>query len=262
MGFTKLDEGILQSSVMAAPPITFKVWIALLAACRSNGVAPVSPTYLASVCRLSPTEVGRALSELSSPDPNSRTTTDDGRRIARVDGGFRLINYLKYRDLGFKEVESAARVERRRKARGGGGVRTGSGLVPDPSASAAASVSASDGERGAGGGGAGDAFYRPARQLPPVTPVERAEHATKAAINHAQLELAALLTKLSEHPKSTRSLPDWCRTVTAYDDRNGDRRNGVADFRTIFNLDRLERSIEDAKWHLGKLDGKDSRYGA
>ena len=38
MGFTKLDEGILQSSVMAADPVTFKVWIALLAAAKSEAI--------------------------------------------------------------------------------------------------------------------------------------------------------------------------------------------------------------------------------
>lgn len=145
-GFTKLDEGILQSSVMSAPPVTFKVWIALLAACRSDGVARVSPTYLGAVCRLSQSDVGRALKELESPDPHSRTTTDEGRRIARVDGGFRLINYQKYRGAGLKLAETIARTERRQKRL--------SGRCPDSSASSSASA-------GKGGAGGGVSPYRP-----------------------------------------------------------------------------------------------------
>jgi hypothetical protein len=154
-GFTKLDAGILQSSVMAAPPVTFKVWIALLAACRSDGVARVSPTYLGAVCRLSLSDVGRALEELASPDPHSRTLMEEGRRITRVDGGFRLINYRKYREQGIREAETAGRVERRRRK---GEPERLSGQGPDSSASASSSASA--GERGAGGG---VSFYRPSR---------------------------------------------------------------------------------------------------
>ena len=43
MGFTKLDEVILKSSIMAEPSDTFKVWICILAACDENGLAAVSP---------------------------------------------------------------------------------------------------------------------------------------------------------------------------------------------------------------------------
>jgi hypothetical protein len=34
-----------------------------------------------------------------APDPDSRTKTDKGRRIEEIDGGWRLINYVKYREL-------------------------------------------------------------------------------------------------------------------------------------------------------------------
>lgn len=172
-GFTKLDEGILQSSVMAAPPVTFKVWIALLAACRSDSVARVSPTYLGAVCRLSLSDVGRALEELAGPDPHSRTTTEEGRRIARVDGGWRLINYFRYRDFGIRQAESQARAERRKRRKGA--VRTGPGQNPDLSASASVSLSLSTTRHPdpdsvsvrAREGGLGGEFYRPATAVTP-----------------------------------------------------------------------------------------------
>jgi hypothetical protein len=211
VSFTKLDEGILQSSVMAAPPVTFKVWIALLAACRSDGVARVSPTYLAAVCRLSLSDIGRALEELASPDPHSRTTTEEGRRIARVDGGWRLINYFRYRDSGIREAESTARVERRRRQREA--VRTGSGQGPDPSASASASLSASGEGSGREGGAGGErergGFYRPAT---PVLPSEAA--AAEAAWERVG---AALRARLSPQAWATWLRP--CRGLCVHEGR-------------------------------------------
>ena len=125
MGFTKLDEGILQSSVMAADPVTFKVWIALLAACKADGVAAVAPTFLASVCRLTDEQVRTALVELAAPDKNSRGTEADGRRVERVDGGWRVINYARYRREGLR----AAATEVKREYRAGERADARSGMV-------------------------------------------------------------------------------------------------------------------------------------
>lgn len=97
MGFTKLDERILQSSIMAEDGITFKVWIALLASCESSGIAYVSPLYLAAICHAKINKIEEALKKLEGPDPNSRSLGDRGRRISRIDGGFAVLNYKKYR---------------------------------------------------------------------------------------------------------------------------------------------------------------------
>lgn len=103
MGFTKLDAGILQSSIMAEPPETFKVFIAVLASCGPDGIAKVSSTYLAAACYFPLEVVDRALTTLEAPDPRSRSLADDGRRICRVDGGYFVVNYEKYR--GFSPNE-------------------------------------------------------------------------------------------------------------------------------------------------------------
>ncbi len=249
MGFTKLDEGILQSSVMATDPVTFKVWIALLAACESDGIARVAPPFLSAVCHLPIGTVRRALEELAGPDPDSRTMTADGRRIERVDGGWRLINYLKYRRMGLKEAESEARSERRHREREGEPVRTVSGQSPDPSASA--SASASGGEKGSGGEGSQDS---PPRQ---PFPGERAEQAIKDQTRSLQLKLGALIGRLAEHPRSTRMVPDWSREVTSYERPDGTKVRGSPDWRTIFSIDRLEKSIADAEWWFNKLEAEE-----
>ena len=95
MGYTKLDEGILLSSIMACDPKTFKVWISLLAACKPDGVSRVSSVALSGICRLTQEETDAAIAELSSGDSNSRSLDEEGKRIERVDGGYRIINYQK-----------------------------------------------------------------------------------------------------------------------------------------------------------------------
>lgn len=136
MGFTKLDERILQSSIMAEDATTFKVWITLLAACERNGIAYVSPVYLSSICHIPISRINTSLEKLENPDSNSRSLADEGRRIKRVDGGYEIINYLAYREASLKDAEAERKRlyrEERRKC------PDTSGRSPDVSASASAS---------------------------------------------------------------------------------------------------------------------------
>lgn len=152
MGFTKLDEGILRSSIMAEDPATFKVWIALLASCRADGVADVSSVFLGAVCHLPIEQVDEALKKLSSPDERSRGEEDGGRRIKRVDGGYFIVNYFKYRAFTYKDTPEAERKRDYRERKKKGQVRTYRtnsgqfGTCPDISASAS-SLSSSSKER-------------------------------------------------------------------------------------------------------------------
>jgi hypothetical protein len=116
MTFTKLDRGLLQSSVLAEDAETFKVWIVLLAACDDDGVARVSPVFVSSIARLPMDAIETAIKRLSSPDPASRSTVAKGRRIRRVDGGFEVINYHVYRSTSLRDAEAERkRLYRQRK---------------------------------------------------------------------------------------------------------------------------------------------------
>jgi hypothetical protein len=149
MGFTKLDEGILQSSVMLEEPPTFKVWIALLASCGPDGIARVSSVFLSSVCHLDLDTVDKALEILETPDPRSRSMVEEGRRVKRVDGGYFIVNYEKYRAFTYSMSEEAIR-KRAWRAKSGTSVDN-SGQRPDnpgtprdiPGQSASASASSS-----------------------------------------------------------------------------------------------------------------------
>lgn len=53
-----------------------------------------------------------ALAKLGDPDDESRSSEFEGRRLVRVDGGFLILNYMKYRD---KDETGAQRAKRYRE---------------------------------------------------------------------------------------------------------------------------------------------------
>ena len=152
MGFTKLDETILRSSIMAENPETFKVFIAILAATDPDSVARVSSTFLAGACYLDLETVDNAINALESPDPRSRSTAEEGRRIRRVDGGYLVINYQKYREHHYSRNAEAIRKREYRERKKAGTLLGHSGTGAGPSASSSASSSISEIEGGYKGG--------------------------------------------------------------------------------------------------------------
>ena len=58
-----------------------------------------------------------ALERLGSPDPESRSQDFEGRRLIRVDGGFIVLNFMKYRDRDYTGAERAKRYRERQKSK-------------------------------------------------------------------------------------------------------------------------------------------------
>ena len=58
-----------------------------------------------------------ACERLAAPDPDSRSEDFDGRRMVRVDGGFIILNFQKYRDKDHTAAERQARWRERNKAK-------------------------------------------------------------------------------------------------------------------------------------------------
>ena len=102
----------------------------------------------------------------------------------------------------------------------------------------------------------GSTYLPTARASVPESPFpeQLADDATKAAIRTLQSKFGGLLARLAEHPKSRRMVPAWCKVCTAYDKPGVGRMDGVSDYRTVFSIERLERSIRDAEWNLEQLD--------
>lgn len=116
-GFAKLWGTILDSSVWEEDLATRVVWITLLAMCDQDGMVAAVETALTRRARVSKKECRRALHVLESPDPNSRTPDNEGRRIERVPGGWLILNYRAHRDKKDAATERARTRERVRRHR-------------------------------------------------------------------------------------------------------------------------------------------------
>ncbi len=105
-GFTKLFNTIVTSTIWQEDDKTRIVWITMLAISDPYGIVSASIPGLASVANVSVDETRLAVKNLLSPDPDSRTKDYEGRRIEDIDGGWRILNYVKYRKM-LSEAERA-----------------------------------------------------------------------------------------------------------------------------------------------------------
>lgn len=61
-----------------------------------------------------------ALERLGSPDPTSRSQDYEGRRLIRVDGGYLVLNFDKYRERDYGAAERMRRLRERRRVQANG----------------------------------------------------------------------------------------------------------------------------------------------
>lgn len=118
-GYTKLFGSIVTSTVWRLDSDSRIVWVTMLAIADQDGVVSASVPGLAHVAGVSREACERALAAFLAPDPDSRTSDYEGRRIEAVDGGWMLLNHGKYRDMLSLEDrrEKAAKRQRMFKAR-------------------------------------------------------------------------------------------------------------------------------------------------
>lgn len=119
MGYTKLFGTILDSTIWQEDLHVKIVWITLLAMADRDGTVEASVPGLARRANVNIEQAEHAIARLSSPDHYSRTKEHEGRRIAALEegGGWRLLNFEKYRDKLDAEDQrqkAAARQQRRR----------------------------------------------------------------------------------------------------------------------------------------------------
>lgn len=97
--FTKLFSGITESTVWVEPYATRVLWVSMLSWADKRGRVFGSVPGIARRAGINVDEAEAALASFLSPDRHSRTKDNDGRRIEPIDGGWRLLNYAKYREL-------------------------------------------------------------------------------------------------------------------------------------------------------------------
>jgi len=186
MPFVKLDCGIVDSTIFCEPNDVFKAWITLLAKAGPDGIARITAPALGLLCRVSPDRAEEILEQFSQPEKHSRTQADQGMRIRRVDGGYMVINYEKYRshDYGAKERMKALRQRSRN--------------VPERSRTVTqAEAEVDKNKRG-----------RRATALPPdfgLTPA-RVEYASKQNVHNVQTVMEAFC---NHHKAKGTTMKDW-----------------------------------------------------
>jgi hypothetical protein len=114
-GFVKVYGAILDSSVWAEPLSTRVVWITMLAMADRHGHVAASSDGISRRANVPLKATDHAIEVLAAPDVRSRSSDFEGRRIERVEGGYRILNYKKYRDLQSPAQRAAA--ERQKKWR-------------------------------------------------------------------------------------------------------------------------------------------------
>jgi hypothetical protein len=115
--YTKLFSSIVTSTVWSEDHETRIVWITMLAMADKNGEVQGSIPGLARIAAVSLDGCRNAIRKFLSPDEDSRTKDDEGRRIEEIDGGWHLLNYGKYREMASKEEQVAKATARTQRYR-------------------------------------------------------------------------------------------------------------------------------------------------
>lgn len=121
-GYVKVFDSMLTSSVWQEAQATKVVWVTLLLLANKEGFAAASVPGLAHIAGVSMAECQHAIAVFSDPDPYSGSKVLEGRRIEAVEGGWHLVNHLKYREklstadrLEYKRQHEQARRDRRKE---------------------------------------------------------------------------------------------------------------------------------------------------
>lgn len=77
------------------------------------GFVPASGPGIVHTAMMGLEEGMPALARLGAPEPESRSQAFDGRRMIRIDGGYLVLNYSKYRDKDHSAAERAKRYRER-----------------------------------------------------------------------------------------------------------------------------------------------------
>ncbi len=118
MGYTKLDENLVTSSVWSEDDKTLRVWVYLMTRAGANGAVLDTIPAIARACGYDAETVESALAKFAAPDKYSRSPELEGRRIVILhepEFAIHLVNHKKYRGKAHTAAErkQAQRVRER-----------------------------------------------------------------------------------------------------------------------------------------------------
>lgn len=129
-GYTPLFDSLTRGTLCGRWP-DIGLWPIVLSLADKDGTVDVTPLYIAGITGLPEQEVIACMERFCQPDPYSRSTDHEGRRLVLLDDhrtwGWRIVNHGKYKEKArlmgknARDVESGKEAERKRAARETGG---------------------------------------------------------------------------------------------------------------------------------------------
>jgi len=113
--YVVIDSEILNSSVWMEDGDTRLVWLTLLVLCDTEGYVGAAIPGIAKAAGVPLEAAEAALQRFQEPDPYSRTTTFEGRRLEVAERGFRVLNFTEHLDrLSGEKAKTRDRMRRHR----------------------------------------------------------------------------------------------------------------------------------------------------
>lgn len=99
--YVKLFSDIVLSSLNEQPLSIRCIFMLLLSQSDKHGFVQGTDSTLRRVLNVTADEWDSAIDKLTSPDPDSKSPAEEGRRLLRVNKppGFQIVNYAGYRDI-------------------------------------------------------------------------------------------------------------------------------------------------------------------
>ena len=116
--FGKVFESMFTGSMVGSGPTVFAVWVYAIVNAKPPGEVEINPRLLAVQLGCDESDIDSALGFLQRPDPESRTATEDGRKLIR-EGQFlyRLPTWDHYQRVRDHEARKAKWREDKRRQR-------------------------------------------------------------------------------------------------------------------------------------------------
>ena len=114
--FVVIDAEILSSSVWSEAAHVRLVWLTMLILCDTEGYVGAAIPGIARAAGVTLDQTREALSVLMRPDPDSRTQSNEGRRLEPAERGFRILNFREHLDrLSAEKAKTRDRVRKFRE---------------------------------------------------------------------------------------------------------------------------------------------------
>jgi len=106
--FGKLFASLYTGSMFGAGPVPFALMPYIIATARPDSKVgaqvELNPKLLAAIIGAPESEIQAGIDYLCSPDPDSRSTEEGGRRLVKLGPfDYRVVNYAKYRAIRDEE---------------------------------------------------------------------------------------------------------------------------------------------------------------